>query len=70
MAGVLAVAFQADTRRVWLHTCTNDHPAAPGFYRRMGFRAYKFAIEVMDDPRLTGACPETAGPRIPIIRPA
>lgn len=69
LQGVLDAAFRADTRRVWLHTCTNDHPAALSFYQRAGFTAFKFAIEVMDDPRLTGAYPETAGARIPIIRP-
>jgi ribosomal protein S18 acetylase RimI-like enzyme len=53
--------------RVWLHTCTFDHPAAVHFYRRRGFRAYKFAIEVSDDPRLTGHLPETAGRHVALI---
>jgi ribosomal protein S18 acetylase RimI-like enzyme len=61
--------FGGGTRRVWLHTCTNDHPAAIAFYRRCGFTPYKFAIEVMEDPRLSGAYPETAAPHIPLIRP-
>ncbi|MDP6545275.1 MAG: GNAT family N-acetyltransferase [Phycisphaerae bacterium] len=26
--------------RVWLHTCTNDHPAALENYRRRGFQLY------------------------------
>jgi len=69
MEGVLKGAFRADTRRVWLHTCTNDHPAAVPFYLRAGFEPYKFAIKVSDDPRLTGAYPETADPRVPVIRP-
>jgi len=68
MQGVLDAAFGPDTRRVWLHTCTNDHPAALRFYRRAGFRPYKFAIEVMDDPRLTGAISDEAAPHIPVIR--
>ena len=57
------------TRRVWLHTCTFDHPAAVPFYLRVGFTPFKFAIEVTDDPRLTGHLPETAGPHVALIRP-
>jgi GNAT superfamily N-acetyltransferase len=53
--------------RVWLHTCTFDHPGAVRFYRRNGFVAYKFAIEVFDDPRTTGLLPKTAAPQIPLI---
>ncbi len=26
-----------DVRRVWLHTCTFDHPSAVAFYQRSGF---------------------------------
>ena len=68
MDGALKAAFGPDTRRVWLHTCTNDHPAAVPFYLRAGFTPYKYAIEVSDDPRLTGRYPETAAPHIPVIR--
>ena len=56
------------TSRVWLHTCTLDGPAALVFYMKCGFRAYKRAIEVADDPRLRGVLPEDAAPQIPIIR--
>ena len=34
-------AWQPGTRRVWLHTCTLDHPAALPNYLARGFRAYK-----------------------------
>ncbi len=67
MAAALAEAWQPETRRVWLHTCTLDHPGAVTFYRRCGFTPYKRAIEVMDDPRLTGAIPREAAPRVPLI---
>jgi GNAT superfamily N-acetyltransferase len=30
-----------DVRRVWVHTCTNDHPAALSNYERRGFKLYK-----------------------------
>ena len=67
MAAALGQAWQPETRRVWLHTCTLDHPGAVSFYRRCGFTPYKRAIEVMDDPRLTGAIPREAAPRVPLI---
>jgi GNAT superfamily N-acetyltransferase len=56
------------TKRVWLHTCTLDSPAALGFYMKCGFRPYKRAVEVADDPRLRGVLPEGAAPQVPIIR--
>jgi GNAT superfamily N-acetyltransferase len=54
--------------RVWLHTCTLDSPAALAFYLKCGFRAYKRAIEVADDPRIRGILPENAAPHVPVIR--
>jgi GNAT superfamily N-acetyltransferase len=67
MAETLAYAFREGAKRVWLHTCTFDHPRALSFYRRSGFRPYKFAIEVSDDPRKTGHLPVTAGPHVPLL---
>jgi GNAT superfamily N-acetyltransferase len=67
MEEALVRAWAADVRRVWLHTCTFDHPAALRFYQARGFRPYKLAIEVSDDPRLTGHLPETAGPHVALI---
>jgi GNAT superfamily N-acetyltransferase len=65
----LDIAFSRPIRRLWLHTCHYDHPAALAFYRRSGFRPYKFAIELGTDPRLTGILPRTAAPQIPLIEP-
>ncbi|WP_439573754.1 GNAT family N-acetyltransferase [Phreatobacter sp.] len=67
MGEALRHAWQSETRRVWLHTCTLDHPGALGFYRRMGFSPFARAIEVIDDPRLSGRIPREAAPRAPII---
>jgi GNAT superfamily N-acetyltransferase len=67
MGSVLTRLFGEGARRVWLHTCTFDHPHALGFYRRCGFRPYKFAIEVSDDPRNTGHLPASAAPQIPLL---
>jgi GNAT superfamily N-acetyltransferase len=70
MEEALKRAWTGDVRRVWLHTCTFDHPAALRFYLARGFRPYTVAIEVSDDPRLTGHLPETAGPHVALIRRA
>lgn len=53
--------------RVWVHTCTLDHPDAPCFYERAGFRPYAREIEIMPDPRLDGTLPRDAAPHVPLI---
>ena len=60
-------AFRQPIRRLFVHTCSLDHPSALSFYVRAGFVAYRRAIEVADDPRLTGALPSNAAPAIPLI---
>lgn len=67
MSAVLREAFKPGVPRVWLHTCTFDHPRALPFYRRWGFRPYKLAIEVSEDPRALGALPETVAPHVPFL---
>lgn len=34
-------AWELGSRRVWLHTCTLDHPTALAHYRARGFRIYR-----------------------------
>jgi GNAT superfamily N-acetyltransferase len=68
MTELLRRAWDGATARVWLHTCTLDGPAALNFYMKCGFRPYKRAIEVADDPRLRGILPENVAPQVPIIR--
>jgi GNAT superfamily N-acetyltransferase len=68
MAQLLDRAWSHTTNRVWLHTCNLDGPSALSFYMKLGFRPYKRAIEVADDPRLRGILPEDAAPQVPIIR--
>jgi GNAT superfamily N-acetyltransferase len=70
MNAALAAAWDGGTERVWLHTCSFDHPAALRFYRRSGFAPFKLAIEVSTDPRLEGHLPRTAGPHVALIDPA
>lgn len=67
MAQALAFAWRKDVARVWVHTCTLDHPAALGFYRRHGFVPYQRTIETFPDPRLIGVLPAEAAPHIPCL---
>jgi len=68
MTQLLDRAWNHSTARVWLHTCNLDGPAAVSFYMKCGFRPYKRAIEVADDPRIRGILPEDTAPQVPIIR--
>lgn len=67
MNRALELAWSREPRRVWLHTCTFDHPAAVAFYQRSGFRAFRRQIEVADDPRLDGTVPHEVARHVPII---
>lgn len=40
LTAVTADAWERGARRVWLHTCSLDSPAALPSYRRRGFREY------------------------------
>jgi GNAT superfamily N-acetyltransferase len=68
MTATLGRAWNDSVRRVWLHTCNLDAPAALSFYVKCGFSPYKQAIEVADDPRVCGILPEETAPHVPIIR--
>ena len=67
MNRALELAWSRPVRRVWVHTCTFDHPAALAFYQRSGFRAFRRQIEIADDPRLDGTAPLSAARHVPII---
>jgi GNAT superfamily N-acetyltransferase len=67
MAQALGFAWRKGITRVWVHTCTLDHPAALGFYRRHGFVPYKRTIETFADPRAAGILPPDAAPHIPLL---
>ncbi len=53
--------------RLWVHTCTLDHPGALDFYLRSGFLAYARRVEVADDQRLVGLVPRDSAPHVPIV---
>jgi len=44
-------AWTHDPGRVWVNTCTLDHPAALGVYQRAGFTPFNQEKIVIDDPR-------------------
>lgn len=70
MAHTLMQAWRKDVSRVWVHTCSLDHPSALGFYIRQGFTPYARAIETFADPRLAGVLPADAAPQVPLFAPA
>ena len=65
----VARAFARPIRRLFVHTCTLDHPGALAFYLKAGFRPYRRAVEIADDPRLTGHLPRDTAPQIPLLPP-
>jgi GNAT superfamily N-acetyltransferase len=60
--------WREDVRRLHVHTCSLDHPAALSAYRRAGFAPFKRTIERFPDPRLLGILPTDCAPQIPLIR--
>jgi GNAT superfamily N-acetyltransferase len=69
MAHALTRAWAKGVERVWVHTCTLDHPSALGFYRASGFVAVSRTIETFVDPRVAGLLPADTAPQIPLLAP-
>lgn len=67
MEQALSLAWRKGIERVWVHTCTLDHPAALGFYIKSGFTPFWRAVETFDDPRALGILPRDAAPHIPLL---
>jgi GNAT superfamily N-acetyltransferase len=65
MALALAHGWRAGTERLWVHTCTLDHPSALNFYRASGFVPIKRTIETFVDPRTNSMLPPESAPQIP-----
>lgn len=68
MNRALALAWAKPISRLWVHTCTLDHPAALAFYQRSGFAVFMRGIEIDDDPRVKGQMPADSVPHHPVIR--
>lgn len=47
----VARAWSFEPTRLWVHTCTLDHPKALGLYEACGFRRYAQERQVIADPR-------------------
>ena len=68
MNAAIARAFDHHkTKRMFVQTCTMDSPQALPFYQQSGFIPYKRAVEIADDPRLTGHIPRDKAGHHPII---
>ncbi|MEH2531399.1 GNAT superfamily N-acetyltransferase [Bradyrhizobium sp. AZCC 1588] len=67
MNRALELAWSRPVERVWLHTCTFDHPRALAFYQRSGFRPFRRQIVSGDDPRLDGTAPRDVAKHVPVI---
>lgn len=67
MAQVMAMGWRAGIERLWVNTCTLDHPRALGFYQHAGFQPILRTIETFPDPRAIGLLPADAAPQIPLL---
>jgi GNAT superfamily N-acetyltransferase len=67
LAEAVRRAWREGVKRVHVHTCSLDHPAALSAYRRAGFRPYKRAVERFPDPRLLGFLPNDCAPQVPLL---
>lgn len=67
MAVAQQEAWRRHPERFTVHTCSLDHPRAVSFYMKSGFVPAGRAIEVSDDPRLTGDLERTAAAWFPVI---
>ena len=67
MNRAIDIAWSHPIERLWLHTCTFDHPAALAFYQRSGFRPFRRQVEVVVDPRLDGTVPRDVAKHVPMI---
>lgn len=67
LAEAVRCAWREGVRRVHVHTCSLDHPAALSAYRRAGFTPYKRAVERFPDPRLLGILPKDCAPQVPLL---
>lgn len=67
MNRALERAWSQPISRLWVHTCTLDHPNALAFYQRAGFRPFRRQVEISDDPRLDGTLPRDVARHVPIV---
>lgn len=56
------IAWSREIDRLWLRTCTLDHPAALPTYQKAGFEVYAQERHLIQDPRERGVIPRVASP--------
>lgn len=61
LSSVLDIAWNHEPRKVTVNTCSLDHPKALPLYQRHGFEAIQREEVVIEDPRVSGILPPTAG---------
>lgn len=54
LAWAIEQAWSYGPERLWVNTCSFDHPKALPLYQKLGFVPYRQETEVIDDPRLNG----------------
>ncbi|WP_414900540.1 GNAT family N-acetyltransferase [Sphingomonas flavalba] len=67
MAEAMARAWVPGVERLWVRTCSLDHPSALGFYRAQGFAPVARAVETFEDPRRAGYLPIDSAPHVPLL---
>ena len=67
LAEAVRHAWRDGVKRVHVHTCSLDHPAALAAYRRAGFTPVRRAVERFADPRLLGLLPRDCAPQVPLL---
>ncbi len=70
MNNALKLAWSKPIKRLWIHTCTLDHPAALPLYIRSGFVPYMRQLEIADDPRVTGTIAPHFATHYPLLAKA
>jgi len=68
MDQALALGWRPGVKRMWVHTCTLDHPGALRFYVKNGFQPFARAIETFADPRIAGILAPDAAPHVPMLQ--
>ena len=67
MNHAIDLAWSNSINRLWIHTCTLDHPRALPFYIKSGFIPYERQLEIADDPRISGLFPRDSAAYFPML---
>ena len=67
MNRALELAWSRPVTRVWLHTCTFDHPVRARLLPAFGFSSIPATGRMVNDPRLDGTVPRDVARHVPAI---